>query len=231
MFCLPNSSEGIPDWFEPQIIRGDTVSFWFRKKIPTITCIFSGIKLPSKFNLFVNSYKCFDSDYLFDNPERLENVILFDLDLDECIKKSFANKPELYEALKNNEWIHVELKWERYDLYLSQNFFGNPLHIYFVPNEIGIHVSWYGYDFWDIEDNFGDLEKSNEEGEVRFTDPYLNYSNNTSLSQFMPPLKKQRLVEVGVSGIDEEEGFSRKLDEDINALLSGMQNLVLTETK
>jgi len=79
---------------------------------------------------------------------------------------------------------------------------------------MGIHLSWYGYDFWDIEDGYcSDAEKSNKQGEVRFTNPYsrkrkldeylINYSN-TSLSQFEPPLKKQRLLEVGVSETKEE---------------------------
>lgn len=50
-------------------------------------------------------------------------------------------------------------------------------------------------------------EKSNTEGGVRFIDP--------SLSQFVPPQKKQRLVEVGVSEKgEEEEGFS-DTEEDV----------------
>jgi len=67
-------------------------------------------------------------------------------------------------------------------------------------------------------------EKSNTEENVIFTNPYRKYSN-TSLSQFEPSVKKQRLVEVGLS---ETEILHQQ---HLAALLSGMRNLVLTETK
>jgi hypothetical protein len=57
-----------------------------------------------------------------------------------------------------------------------------------------------------------------------FTNPHRKYSN-TSLSQFEPSLKKQRLMEVGVS---ESEILHQQ---NVAALLLGMQNLALTETK
>ncbi|KEH26858.1 disease resistance protein (TIR-NBS-LRR class) [Medicago truncatula] len=74
--------------------------------------------------------------------------------------------------------------------------------------QMGIHVS---------------KEKSNAEENVIFTDPYREY-RNTSLSQFEPPLKKQRLVEVVVSETEIWQQQHLSLE-------SGMQNLVLTETK
>jgi len=149
----------------------------------------------------------------YDDVLLLEHAVLCNLNLHSNIYESFANKPELYEAVKHNEWNHVELKWEKDDLLLSQDVVGNPTY---TQTKMGIHVSWYGYDVWDKEDNFWDLEKSNKEGDVRFTNPdsrkrkldeyLLNYSN-TSLSQFVRPLKKQRLVEVGVSETEEDGDF------------------------
>ncbi|AES76207.1 hypothetical protein MTR_6g073000 [Medicago truncatula] len=68
---------------------------------------------------------------------------------------------------------------------------------------MGIQVSWHGYDC--------DREKSNKQGEVRFTNPYskrkldeyLLNDSNTSLSQFEPPLKKAR---IGGSGSFRDRG-------------------------
>jgi len=99
-------------------------------------------------------------------------------------------------GLLKNEWIHVELKLNYWSInQLSKEEKNKKLS----SVQMGIHVL---------------MEKSNtEEENVVFTDPYLkkiklvdylNYSNNISLSQFAPSLKKQRLVEVGVSEIDEE---------------------------
>jgi hypothetical protein len=96
--------------------------------------------------------------------------------------------------------------------------------------QMGIHVSWYGYDWSDTKyDNFCAQirkEKSNKVGEVRFTNPY----RNTSLSQFVPPLKKQGLVELGVSKTEDDDDFSaqfligihqekRNMDEDATLML------------
>jgi len=114
-------------------------------------------------------------------------------------------------GLLKNEWIHVEFKLKDFWSYLSEDEKNKILR----SAQLGIHV-------------LKGKSNTKEEENVVFTDPYhkkiklieyLNYSNNTSFSQFMPPLKKQRLVEVGVSETDEEEGFSRKIDEDINASL------------
>jgi len=126
-------------------------------------------------------------------------------------------------GLLKNEWIHVELNLDDWGLNRLSEEEKNKM---LSSVQMGIHVL---------------MEKSNtKEENVVFTDPYLkkiklvdslNYSNNTSLSQFVPPLKKQRLVEVGVSEIDEEEGFSRKLDEDINASLQQQDLTKKEQTK
>ncbi|XP_024641875.1 probable WRKY transcription factor 19 [Medicago truncatula] len=133
---LPTGTEGIPDWFEHQVRGHNSISFWLCKKIPSITCIilipeFAAIK---KFNLFVNGNELIGSGYLFDYKGTVlpsEHAFLFDMNLDDHIDESFGNKPELYEAFKNNEWNHVELNWitEKDD---------------HVSAQMGIHVSWEG---------------------------------------------------------------------------------------
>ncbi|KEH26857.1 toll-interleukin-resistance (TIR) domain protein [Medicago truncatula] len=81
------------------------------------------------------------------------------------------------------------------------------------------------------------IEKEN----VIFTDPHRGY-RNTSLSQFEPPLKKQRLVEVVVSETEiwqQQHLALLSLQQQMALLpqqqritvLSGMWNLVLSETK
>jgi len=183
---FPNGSEGIPDWFEHQI-RGDTTSFWFNKKIPTIRCIFliPESELPF-FRLFLNGndFTACDFSFYYDDFKWSEHAVLFDLKLNESINKSFSNKPELYKAIKNNEWNHVEIKR---DIYMSDTEK--------KEMKIGIHVSWYGYDFSDTEEDvsYPEKKKSNKEGEVRFTNPYS---------------RKRKLVEVGVSETEEDEDLS-----------------------
>ena len=68
-------------------------------------------------------------------------------------------------GLLKNEWIHVELKLNYWSInQLSKEEKNKKLS----SVQMGIHVL---------------MEKSNtEEENVVFTDPYLNYSNNTSLS-------------------------------------------------
>jgi len=95
----------------------------------------------------------------------------------------YWNHTNLFHTSKLNEWVHLKLKlddcWD-----LNEEEKNEMLSCV----QMGIHVL---------------MEKSNtEEENVVFTYPYLNYSNNTSVSE-----------------IDEEEGFSRKIDEDINASL------------
>lgn len=94
---MPNTSEGIPDWFEHQI-RGRTISFWFCKEIPSISCIVLLCHPKPSFlqdtdrnklrvNLFVNGYEYTLSDYLWHVCSilklRSENTFLFDLKLAE----------------------------------------------------------------------------------------------------------------------------------------------------
>ncbi|KAK2351446.1 disease resistance protein RUN1 [Trifolium repens] len=141
IMTLPSKLMMIPDWFEHQI-RGSSISFWFRKQIPSISCIIllldpkpSLITFELKVKLFVNGNKhCLyiplgltlgfedlPSDYTH----------LFDL---------IAYNREYYSLLMNkvgqvilkNEWIHVEVQLihnHMEDRYLR---FGNP--------QIGIHV-------------------------------------------------------------------------------------------
>jgi hypothetical protein len=56
---FPNGTEAIPDWFEHRS-RGQSISFWFRKKIPSITSILilpTGSYAPLKVNYAVNDYE------------------------------------------------------------------------------------------------------------------------------------------------------------------------------
>ncbi|XP_024642320.2 disease resistance protein RPP5 [Medicago truncatula] len=154
-FDFPNGTElGIPDWFEHQS-RGDTISFWFHKEIPSISCIFilPERRWASNFSLYVNGYEieigCYRSQRLFP-----DHITLFDMKLEELCKGQHMYNMD--KGLLKSEWIHVE--------------FRSKDHENSVYAQMGIHV-------WN--------EKSNtEEENVVFTDPYL---------------KKQRLVEVGVS--------------------------------
>jgi hypothetical protein len=173
MIILPSGTEGIPDWFEHQS-RENTISFWFRKKIPSITCI---IIVPEyvvhEQFLFLNGNRLFY--YVDDDDDDVViwgHAFLFDLKLDQGINESFANEPdELYEAFKNNEWNHVELKCKIYGRNDWSDTEEDEEEINILSSDekeikIGIHVSW--------------KEKSNTEGDVVFTNPY----RNTSLSQF-----------------------------------------------
>ncbi|RHN52377.1 putative TIR domain, winged helix-turn-helix DNA-binding domain-containing protein [Medicago truncatula] len=168
---FPNKTEGIPDWFEHQT-RGDTISFWFRRKIPSITCIFliSGFAELPKYNLFVNGYQCFSSIYdeIYDGLSMIHAFLIY-LRLDQHINKSFEGKPELYEAFKNNEWNHVELKWSVMEMH-DHSQTQEDDH---VSAQMGINVSWEGDDFSDSE-----VEKSNEEGEVRFNFSDSDFSDS-----------------------------------------------------
>jgi len=125
--CFPNGTEGIPDWFERQ--KRFPSSFWFRKKIPSISCIIliPGFLKLASFNLFVNGYKCPLSECLIDyiNVLPSEHAFLFDLELKENIYKNLQNnrkfEEHIYEALSKNQWIHVKLNWEKYDFSLPED--------------------------------------------------------------------------------------------------------------
>ncbi|RHN60428.1 hypothetical protein MtrunA17_Chr4g0025731 [Medicago truncatula] len=110
-------------------------------------------------------------------------------------------------ALLKNEWIYVELKFHF--------FIGIPENVIqgLRSAKMGIHVC---------------KEKNNTNEDVIFTNPYsrkrkIDEYLNASLSQFHPTLKKHRFVEVGVSETE-------ILQQQHLVLLSGMRNLVLTET-
>ncbi|KEH16206.1 disease resistance protein (TIR-NBS-LRR class) [Medicago truncatula] len=183
LFRFPNFSDGIPDWFEHQS-RGDTISFWFRKKIPSNISIilFPGCTCSPKVDVIVNGYKCFPCSYLFwgfDSIEilELEHSFLLNLKLKQQISL-LGRMSEMEKALLKNEWIHVELNFVK-------NVWNKGIQVIekLSSAQMGIHVR---------------MEKSNAEENVIFTDPHREY-RNTSLLQFEPPLKKQRLVEVVVS--------------------------------
>ncbi|XP_039682548.1 disease resistance-like protein CSA1 [Medicago truncatula] len=223
---FPNFSDGIPDWFEHQS-RGDTISFWFCKKIPSIISIilFPGCTCIPEADLFVNGYKCFLSGSSFCGFSLVdilesEHSFLFDVKLEEQIKHLNLIS-EMDKALLKNEWIHVELNFVK-------NVWNKSICVTekLSSAQMGIHVR---------------KEKSNAEENVIFTDPHRGY-RNTSLSQFEPPLKKQRLVEVVVSETEiwqQQHLALLSLQQQMALLpqqqritvLSGMWNLVLSETK
>ncbi|KEH29794.1 NB-ARC domain protein [Medicago truncatula] len=212
--CFPNGTEEIriPDWFEHQS-RGQSISFWFRKKIPSITSI---IILPDvqhfRFNLFVNGYERTYPDFKFKWGFSSGHAYLFDMNLEENIQhlKIFYGinfESAMDKALLKNEWIYVELKFHF--------FIGIPENVIqgLRSAKMGIHVC---------------KEKNNTNEDVIFTNPYsrkrkIDEYLNASLSQFHPTLKKHRFVEVGVSETE-------ILQQQHLVLLSGMRNLVLTET-
>ncbi|KEH26730.1 disease resistance protein (TIR-NBS-LRR class) [Medicago truncatula] len=174
---FPNTTDRIPDWFEHQS-RGDTISFWFDKELPSISFTFilisQGDYMLPIVKFFVNGYEkeiscdelTREFGELVDDDTVLENhTTLLHIKLEQ--------DNELGERLLKNEWIHVEFKLQDYYWHAERRLFRN--------TQMGIHV-------W--------KEKSNMEGGVRFIDP--------SLSQFMQRLVEVGVSEKG----EEEEGFS-----------------------
>ncbi|AES76172.1 putative TIR domain, P-loop containing nucleoside triphosphate hydrolase [Medicago truncatula] len=209
-YYFPTGAERIPDWFEHQI-RGQTVSFWFRKKIPSIICILllPGSKLIPRFNLFINGRRGdYSTDYLSSCPSYMnlsEHTFLFDLTLEET-SEHFSPTSEMDNALLKNEWIHIELKLENFNL--------PEIEIKKLSSaQIGIHVL---------------KEKSNTDEDMIFSSRNrkrkLDEDVNASLPQFHPAQKKHRFVEVELTETE-------ILQQQYLALVSDMQNLVLTETK
>ena len=98
MFLLPGSS--IPKWFEHRS-RQDSISFWFRNKLPTISlCVATmpNIYLHIRFELIINGKK-----YSSSNAYRTivpDHIIIMDR---EMINPEY----EVYEVLLENEWNHV----------------------------------------------------------------------------------------------------------------------------
>ncbi|RHN52362.1 putative TIR domain, winged helix-turn-helix DNA-binding domain-containing protein [Medicago truncatula] len=169
--CLLNKSEGIPDRFEHQS-RGDTISFWFRKKIPSIRSIIllrdNPLENP-RVKVFVNGYydnliaNHFNS-FIFLVNLRLNHTYLFDLKLEEIVELSSRFMFELDEALSKNEWIHIELQIGR-----CLSFIDSP--------EIGIHVL---------------KEKRSMEEDVIFTNPY---SRKRKLDMYLNPYSRKRKLD------------------------------------
>ncbi|XP_039691085.1 disease resistance protein RUN1 [Medicago truncatula] len=164
-FLFPNEKEGIPDWFEHQS-RGDTISFWFRKEIPSMTYICippegNNWSADTRVNYFVNGYEI-EIDYCprFSYVYFKHTNLFHTPKLNELGKRQFEYIME--KGLLKNEWIHVEFKVKDRD------------NIIFRNAQMGIHV-------W--------KEKSNtEEENVVFIDPYIRKTKsneylNASLSQ------------------------------------------------
>jgi len=164
----------------------------------TITCIFL---IPESLgieglDLFLNGKEItlpsFFTNYEETVPSR--HAILFDLKLDQCIKKSFERKPELYEAFKNNEWNHLEFKWEFNCSSWSDHINWEKLS---SGAQMGIHVSWEGGDFSDMD------------GDVVFNDPYITDYLNASLSE-----KKRKQQIFNPYGFSEKDvGATKRIDE------------------
>lgn len=209
-----------PFWFEHQT-KGQTISFWFRKKIPSIVVFYrpelfllinNDDNNALKVKLSVNNYKntlpedvLFVSHYL---KMRTGHISLFDLELEELVKRYQDYEKlvcKLDEALLKNEWIHAELTFESSSCFRSSQVLKIELS---RRAQIGIHVL---------------KEKRSMEEDVIFTDPYRKRKSdeylNTSISKF-----HMQLVDMGVSE-------TQMLQQKRIALLSSMWNSVLTETK
>lgn len=104
----------IPEWLEHRSI-GKSISFWFRNKLPSVVVFFVIKSMHNKHslseflslraNFFINGYECqcglTPGSIIGVEPE---NTYLYDLQLDNMRSNSI-----LHNALKKNEWIHVEI--------------------------------------------------------------------------------------------------------------------------
>jgi len=155
---FPNGTEGIPDWFEHQN-KGNTISFWFRKKIPSVTFI---IILPKdnwvdpKVYFFVNGYEIEIGCY----PEicgHSGHTCFFHMKLEEHNEFCRQYEYNMDKGLLKNEWIHLEFKFKiNWNLNLSEDEKNKILR----SAQMGIHEL---------------MEKSNREEEnVIFTNPYIS---------------------------------------------------------
>ncbi|RHN52434.1 putative TIR domain, winged helix-turn-helix DNA-binding domain-containing protein [Medicago truncatula] len=140
---FPNGTDGIPDWFEHQS-RGPTISFWFRKEIPSITCIiiFPECAWGSNVGLYVNGYKI-EIDYCYQYVSSKDTTLIH-MKLYELGKRQYEYNMD--KGLLKSEWIHVEFKLKD--------------HENSVYTQMGVHV-------WNEKSN-------TEEENVVFKDPYLN---------------------------------------------------------
>ncbi|RHN60436.1 putative TIR domain, winged helix-turn-helix DNA-binding domain-containing protein [Medicago truncatula] len=210
-FSFPNGTEGIriPDWFEHQS-RGQSISFWFRKKIPSINfiIILPDVEYMFDLNLFVNGYDCTPLEDQLDWLTYSGHTYLFEMNLEENVElckifHAINLESEMDKALLKNEWIYVEFSIQVSE-YLNKRL---------RRADMGIHVL---------------KEKNNTNEDVIFTNPYSRKRKfdeyvAASLSEFHPTLTDHRFVEVGVSETE-------ILQQQHLALVSGMRNLVLTET-
>ncbi|KEH29803.1 disease resistance protein (TIR-NBS-LRR class) [Medicago truncatula] len=148
-FVFPNGTEviRIPDWFEHQS-RGHSISFWFCKKIPSITfiIILPNVEYYLGFNLFVKGHECTVQKFEFRLPYFSGHTYLFDMNLEENIE----HYKILDKALLKNEWIYVELKLQF--SWIPENIIKR-----LRSTEMGIHVR---------------KEKNNTNEDVIFTNPY-----------------------------------------------------------
>nr|WIL60023.1 nodulation protein [Melilotus officinalis] len=199
-------TEGIPDWFEHQSRGHKTISFRFRKKIPSINVIIlvEGDKYPPhKVKFYVNDCpRDLPEGELYENFNDIEwlppkHAVLFDLKLEE--------------VLLENEWITVMLKLENVD----DDDDAKDRNV-----QMGIHV-------W--------MEKNNMEEDVIFTNPYSSDTEEEDDESKILEVSETETVDLISSieqiGIHEERNtdedvilnnpFSRKRksDEDINASL------------
>ncbi|XP_039691170.1 disease resistance protein RPV1 isoform X2 [Medicago truncatula] len=170
-FYFPNGTDGIPNWFEHQIRGQSTITFWFRKKIPSITYILLSpehwLGYP-KVNIFVNGYEIeIDITLKFGISD---HTLLFDLKLEEHNKRlrriyGIKYESEMDKALLENEWIRVELELKSFNL--SEEEKNEMLR----SAQMGIHVL---------------KEKNNaEEENVIFTDPYRETKSQKKRKQNM----------------------------------------------
>ncbi|XP_045817185.1 disease resistance protein Roq1-like [Trifolium pratense] len=106
--------ESIPEWLEHRSI-GQSISFWFRNKLPAVVVFFVIKSMHKKHslneflslrpNFFINGYECqCGLSHGSNIGVELENTYLYDLQLEDMRFNSI-----LHNALKKNEWIHVEI--------------------------------------------------------------------------------------------------------------------------
>ncbi|KAK2367575.1 disease resistance protein RUN1 [Trifolium repens] len=158
---LPSILKMIPDWFEHQI-RGSSISFWFRKQIPSISCIIllldpkpSLITFELNVNLFVNGNKhCLYGMHLFGDQLPQGYTYLSNLIMSLCMMEIFPYCQELKQEILKNEWIHVEV--ELMHKISDDDSIENP-YLSVGNTQMGIHVF---------------KEKETMEADVIFSNPY-----------------------------------------------------------
>jgi hypothetical protein len=175
---LPSRLKMIPDWFEHQI-RGSSISIWFRKQIPTISCIILLLDpkpslIEIKVKLFVNGNK-----HCLYNTNHRPSVVDFTSDHTYMFELEMHQEviSEVDKAILKNEWSHVEVEVQLKNVYpiqVKNLSVGNP--------QIGIHVF---------------KEKERMEADVRFTNPYRKRKSDYQDDLFqvhsqLRPFKKQR---------------------------------------